>query len=140
MPSRIGDLSRVVSILLFSAMISKKAEGKMPKHVDHDLRREDLAKAAYKVIARRGLAAATMRDVSTAAGWSSGAIVHYLSSKDDLLLAAARYSFARTRVRMQAIRAQHKGIAALRLVNRGMLPFGDEMVGLRRMASAKATG
>lgn len=105
----------------------------MPKQVDHDLRREDLAKAAYKVIAKRGLAAATMRDVSTASGWSSGAIVHYLPSKDEILLAAAGYSLKRVQARVDAVRGKAKGLAALRLANLDMLPFDDEMTGFRRI-------
>jgi AcrR family transcriptional regulator len=49
-----------------------------------DERREQLLKAALKVFARRGLAAAKISDIASAAGLSHGLVYHYFSSKDEI--------------------------------------------------------
>jgi AcrR family transcriptional regulator len=62
----------------------------MPKVVDHELRRTDIARAALGVIAQKGLVATTMRDVALAASCSTGMVNHYFVDKDALLLATAK--------------------------------------------------
>ena len=49
----------------------------MPKVVDHDERREDVAEAAWRVIGRDGLEGATLREISREAGFTTGVIQHY---------------------------------------------------------------
>jgi len=63
----------------------------MPKKVDHDRQREMFAKAAYRVLARKGLDDTRLRDVADEAGFSIGALAHYMRDKDALLLGAMRY-------------------------------------------------
>jgi len=60
----------------------------MPKQVDHAERRSRLAEAAITAIDDRGLDAVRMVDVARAANLTTGAVVHYLHSKDDVLMAA----------------------------------------------------
>lgn len=60
----------------------------MPKEVDHDARRRELAEAAGRVIARDGLAGATLALVAAESGWSIGSIRHYFPTKNDLLTSA----------------------------------------------------
>jgi len=62
----------------------------MPKLVDHEQRRRELAKAAVRVIARDGLEAATTRAVATESGWSTGVLKHYFDGRDDILRYALR--------------------------------------------------
>ncbi|MDF5758307.1 TetR/AcrR family transcriptional regulator [Spongiactinospora sp. TRM90649] len=62
----------------------------MPKIVDHDQRRAELADAALDVIARDGIRAVTLRTVAEAAGWSTGVLNHYFKSHNDLLVGALR--------------------------------------------------
>ena len=58
-------------------------------------RRAAILAAAERVIARRGIAAATVRDVAAELGTSSGLIHHYFESMDDLLAAAFEQAAAR---------------------------------------------
>ncbi|GAB4003545.1 transcriptional regulator BetI [Glycomyces albus] len=58
----------------------------MPRTADHDLRRAQLAEAAFDLIAGAGLDAATMAAVAREAGFSVGLVQHYFGSKDELLL------------------------------------------------------
>lgn len=57
----------------------------MPRVVDLAARRAELAAAAARVIARDGLAGASMRQVAAEAGWTTGALGHYFADKRELL-------------------------------------------------------
>lgn len=74
----------------------------MPKNVDHDERRQELAAAVLRVIQREGLAGATIRGVAAEAGWTRGVIAHYFTSRDDLLLFAYREGVKSMRASLQA--------------------------------------
>lgn len=66
----------------------------MPKQVDHDERRRLLAEALWRITARDGLEAVSMRDVAAEAGVSSAQ--HYFASKDEMLAFAFEYMVERT--------------------------------------------
>jgi AcrR family transcriptional regulator len=74
----------------------------MPKVVDHEERRRELAAAVWRVIAARGPEAVTIRDVAAEAGWSSGALRHYLPTREDLLVFAFRLAGERATERIRA--------------------------------------
>jgi AcrR family transcriptional regulator len=62
----------------------------VPKIVDHEQRRRELADAALTLAAREGLAAVTTRATAAECGWSTGVLNHYFGSRNELLLAALR--------------------------------------------------
>ncbi|HEX5897488.1 MAG TPA: TetR/AcrR family transcriptional regulator [Thermoleophilaceae bacterium] len=62
----------------------------MPKVVDHEQRRGELAAAVWSLASREGLEAVTVRRVAEEAGWSTGALVHYFADKEKLLRFAFR--------------------------------------------------
>lgn len=98
----------------------------MPKVVDHDLRREEIAEAAWRVIARHGLHAATVREIASEARSSTGVLAHYFRDKDELLLYALRLATERTARRMaHRIRGASEP-EALRAVLLEALPLDDE--------------
>ena len=68
--------------------------GAMPKLVDHDDRRADVAEAVWRVASREGLQAATIRSVAAESGWSSGALRHYFPTKKALILFAIDQALA----------------------------------------------
>jgi AcrR family transcriptional regulator len=76
----------------------------MPKIVDHEQRREELAAAVWRLASRDGLDAVTMRAVAAEAGWSTGAVNHYFSDKEELLLFAFRTVADRVSRRVAAAR------------------------------------
>ncbi|WP_040159585.1 TetR/AcrR family transcriptional regulator [Mobilicoccus massiliensis] len=57
----------------------------MPKIVDHDQRRAELAEAVWRVVLRVGVEGASVRAVAAEAGWSMGALRYYFSTQDGLL-------------------------------------------------------
>jgi AcrR family transcriptional regulator len=69
----------------------------VPKVVDVDQRRAELADAAARLIARAGIEAATMREVAAEAGLTTGALTHYFADKHELLLTTFQMSLARRR-------------------------------------------
>ncbi len=71
----------------------------MPKVVDAERRRSEITDAAARVIARSGIESATMRQVATEAGWTTGAVTHYFADKRDLLLTTFEASLDRRRSR-----------------------------------------
>lgn len=78
----------------------------MPKVVDHEQRREELAAAVWRLAAHEGLESVTVRRVADEAGWSTGALVHYFSDKEELLLFAFRTVADRVGRRMAATEAR----------------------------------
>jgi len=60
----------------------------MPKIIDHNARRRDIAKAAVTVIGENGIDNTRLVDVAREAKATTGAITHYFEGKDAVLLAA----------------------------------------------------
>ncbi|RJQ76258.1 TetR family transcriptional regulator [Pseudonocardiaceae bacterium YIM PH 21723] len=60
----------------------------MPKIVDPDQRRHEVAQAVFRVIERAGFAGASLRVVAEEAGLALGSVRHYFESHDDLMLFA----------------------------------------------------
>jgi TetR/AcrR family transcriptional regulator, transcriptional repressor of bet genes len=76
----------------------------VPKIVDHEQRREELAAALWRLASREGLDAVTIRRVAAEAGWSTGALHHYFRDKEELLLFAFRTVADRVGRRVAAAR------------------------------------
>lgn len=77
----------------------------MPKIVDHDERRNELAAAVWRLASREGLEAITVRRVAAEAGWSTGALVHYFRDKEELIRFAFELTADRAARRIEAAAA-----------------------------------
>ncbi len=97
----------------------------MPKVVDADQRRSELADAAARVIARSGIDGASLREVAAEAGWTTGALVHYFANKRELLAFTLQASLDRRRSR-HADRASMTPAEALDATLRSALPTTPE--------------
>lgn len=73
----------------------------MPKIVDHESRRQTLAATAVAVIADSGLENATLRDIASQAGFSTGIVGHYFRNKDELMLSALEHVEAQVAQRFE---------------------------------------
>lgn len=60
----------------------------MPRLIDHDARRRELAEAVWRVIVREGVSAVSVRSVAAEAGVSTGSLRHVLPTKSELLATA----------------------------------------------------
>ncbi|GAB7106409.1 TetR/AcrR family transcriptional regulator [Streptomyces phaeofaciens JCM 4814] len=74
----------------------------MPRRVDHEERRTDIAEALLRVAARRGLHAVGMRDVAAEAGVSLRLVQYYFETKEKLLLYGLRHLAGRFGERVTA--------------------------------------
>ncbi|HEY2056403.1 MAG TPA: TetR family transcriptional regulator C-terminal domain-containing protein [Solirubrobacterales bacterium] len=98
----------------------------MPKKVDHDVRREELVLAAWRVIAANGIDEVTIRDIARESGFSSGVLAHYFKNKDDLLAHALRLSHTRIRKRYDAEVETPVAVDALRAILIDNLPMDEQ--------------
>lgn len=72
----------------------------MPKIVDHDKRRQEIALAACQAIAKNGLDAVTLLDIAREAGCTTGMLAHYFNTKWDVIIAALRLMHVRLEKRL----------------------------------------
>jgi AcrR family transcriptional regulator len=74
-----------VSIKLVSSL--------MPKIVNHEKRRTTIAQAAVVVITEQGLESTKLLDIAGLAGMTTGAITHFFTDKDAVLMAALEMAY-----------------------------------------------
>ncbi|HLU54297.1 MAG TPA: TetR family transcriptional regulator C-terminal domain-containing protein [Pseudonocardia sp.] len=67
----------------------------MPKRVDHDERRREIAEAVLRLAATEGLESVSLRHVAAEAGVSMGRVQHYFRSKDEMLAYAYEHQARR---------------------------------------------
>ncbi|ELK42597.1 TetR family transcriptional regulator C-terminal domain-containing protein [Brevibacillus agri] len=75
----------------------------MPKQIDHEKRREQIAEATWRVISERGMEGATVRNIAAEAGLSLGALRHYFSTQDELLAYSMKLVKERATARIREI-------------------------------------
>lgn len=97
----------------------------MPKVVDIEQRRSELAAAVARVIARSGIEGASMRQVATEAGWTTGTLVHYFADKRELLQFTLEASLERRRAQ-RFDRALLGPRAAIHQTLASALPIAEE--------------
>jgi AcrR family transcriptional regulator len=97
----------------------------MPKIVDWEARRDEILSATWRVIARDGIARATIRAIAREAHCSPGILAHYFDDKADILGSALVMSHRRVAARMDAATAGRSGLDALRIVMLEALPLDE---------------
>jgi AcrR family transcriptional regulator len=72
----------------------------MPKIVDHEQRREEIALVACRVVAQYGFEQATIVRIAREAGYTTGMVAHYFDTKQDIVIAALRLILRRIEERL----------------------------------------
>jgi TetR/AcrR family transcriptional regulator, transcriptional repressor of bet genes len=72
----------------------------MPRIIDHDARRDEIAHAACRAAARHGFDRLTLTRIASEAGCTTGMLAHYFESKHDIILAALRLISERIKARL----------------------------------------
>ena len=97
----------------------------MPKIVDHDAHRADLALRAASYFSEHGYGGVSMRKVATHLGVSKSALYHYFPTKEALFLACTKEVMKSVAVPQASGASQEAQIQAL---TKAMAPhFGSEM-------------
>jgi AcrR family transcriptional regulator len=98
----------------------------MPKVVDHDARRQELAEATRRVVRRDGIEGATVRAVAAEAGWSPGSLRYYFPAQNELLAFAMELVADRVRERVSALELEDDVRAAVERALEQVLPLDAE--------------
>jgi AcrR family transcriptional regulator len=98
----------------------------MPKLVDHEQRRAELAEAVWTVIRRDGLERASVRNVAQEAGLSMGSLRHYFATQSELLCFAMQLVGDRARARIAALEPAADARRAAEQLLRELVPLDDE--------------
>ena len=105
----------------------------MPKIVDHQVRRREIAGSVLDVIAESGVNAATFRAVAERGGWSTGVLGHYFRDRHDLLLGALRRAGELAGERQLELNSLLVGRQALEAVLEEELPLDNRRLALTRI-------
>lgn len=98
----------------------------VPRVVDPDVRRADLAEAVWGVVRRAGLDGASVRAVAREAGLSMGSLRHYFGTHSELLIFAMRMVVDRIERRVAGLQIPDDPRRAAETVLLELLPLDDE--------------
>jgi TetR/AcrR family transcriptional repressor of bet genes len=101
----------------------------MPKQVDHEERRLQIAAAVLRLVSTRGIQAASLRAVAAEAGVSMGAVQHYFTARDEMLRFALAHGNTLLAERATKLQAEQKPATpreAFRLFCILLLPFDED--------------
>lgn len=98
----------------------------MPKIVDHDEKRKQIAEAAWNIIRKEGVEKASIRRVAAEAGMSSGALRHYFSTQDEMLLFIMNYYLEEGKKRSQNKEWSENPVQAVEEVLLELVPLDEE--------------
>lgn len=101
----------------------------MPKQVDHEQRRREIAEAAARVASTRGMAGVSFREVAAEAGISVALIQHYFGTKETLLLGTvnrqSQVMAARIEARVGGMPANARPLDVVRAIAGAFLPVDE---------------
>src|ERR1700734_1614107 len=100
---------------------------------DHEVKRAEIADAACQVILRRGLAMASLSEISREMGYTTGILRHYFADKDELLLFAKNTLFDRSFEKARTAAVRHNGIEKLRAMAISLLPTDESAIDRYRL-------
>jgi AcrR family transcriptional regulator len=98
----------------------------MPRLIDHDQRRDELAQAVWRIVTAKGIGALSIREVAAEAGVSAGSLRHLFPTREQLVIAAAEQMLLGVERR---IRALPQDISPLHFAERALaqtLPLDDD--------------
>jgi AcrR family transcriptional regulator len=100
----------------------------VPRLVDREQRRRDIAQATWRVITREGVRAASVRTVAAEAELSTGALRHYFDDQASLVLFAAQHAMERIGERLAVRLAAPTGspIEVVQACLEELLPLDEE--------------
>jgi AcrR family transcriptional regulator len=98
----------------------------MPKVVDREQRREELAAALWRLVVREGIEAASVRRVAAEAGWSTGSLRHYFATHSELLTFAMELVMQRVTDRVGRLWPSDDPRETAARVLHEVLPLDDE--------------
>ena len=103
----------------------------MPKIVDHDRRRKEIAMLTLQVMRTEGVENASIRGIAQRGGLSMGVLTHYFKTKDELVVFTFRWLAEHTFRQLDQLLAQPgPGLARLEAAMESQLPKASEPAAL----------
>jgi AcrR family transcriptional regulator len=75
----------------------------MPKIIDHDQRREEIAQQVNTLISEKGIENTTVRAICRRAGFSSGVLAHYFENREAMFIFVFQWHMSRTQQRLASV-------------------------------------
>jgi AcrR family transcriptional regulator len=97
----------------------------MPKIVDHEQRRDEIALVACRVVAEHGFDQATIVRIAREAGYTTGMVAHYYDTKQEIVIAALRLILRRIEERLTRSAAEAESAPDLLTVLTEALPVDE---------------
>lgn len=98
----------------------------MPRIVNHEKKKKSIAEAAWSIIKKEGIEKASIRRVAIEAGMSAGALRHYFSTKDEMLLFIMDYYLEEGKKRSQSKSWSDNPLQAVAEVLLELIPIDEE--------------
>src|ERR1700749_2683329 len=98
----------------------------MPKIVDHEQRRDEIALVACRVVAEHGFDQATIVRIAREAGYTTGMVAHYYDTKQEIVIAALRLILRRIEERLTRPVGEGEAQPDLLTILTEALPVDDE--------------
>ncbi|WP_071395027.1 TetR/AcrR family transcriptional regulator [Bacillus tuaregi] len=98
----------------------------MPKMVNHEEKKKLIAEAAWNIIKKVGIEKASIRRVAVEAGMSAGALRHYFSTQDEMLLFIMNYYLEEGKRRSQDKDWSENPLQAVEEVLLELVPIDEE--------------
>jgi AcrR family transcriptional regulator len=106
-------------------------EEPVPKIVDHDRRRKEIAMLTLDVMRAVGIENASIRGIAQRGGLSMGVLTHYFKTKDDLIVFTFRWLAEHTFAQLdQLLDDHHPGLRRLEAAINTVLPQPGEPAAL----------
>ncbi|PAD91968.1 TetR/AcrR family transcriptional regulator [Shouchella clausii] len=98
----------------------------MARIVNHEKKRKSIAEAAWSIIKKEGIEKASIRRVAIEAGMSAGALRHYFSTKDEMLLFIMDYYLEEGKKRSQSKSWSDNPLQTVEEVLLELVPIDEE--------------
>lgn len=98
----------------------------MPRHVDHAIRRSELAEALWRVVRSEGIHQVSVRSVAAQANTSPSALRHYFATQDELLGFALQSVVDRVTARLTPVIPVLQGRDGARHILEQLLPLDPD--------------
>lgn len=108
----------------------------MPKIVDHEERRRQIAEAVWAIVSARGFEAVTLRSVAAEAGVSMGTVQHYFANKDEMIVFACTQFVEQATSGAEALMEQSNDPTAPRTIIRAIIHQTMPLTEEQRVGSA----
>lgn len=100
--------------------------GRMPRTIDHEARRQQIAEAVWRIVLREGVGAVSLRTVAAEADLVLGSLRHSFPTKTELLAFAMELAHERAALRIGQHAGMRDPLRRTRAALHELLPLDDE--------------